>query len=366
MSAGLLIMRAGRIPSLDGLRAVAIGIVFLAHAGLQYVIPGYFGVLVFFLLSGFLITTLLRMEIERTGTFSLTSFYRRRIYRIWPPFYFFLALATLVQVLTNVGGKAIDWSLVGLQAVHWANYAIIEHGSHEGRAVGTFVLWSLAVEEHFYLIFPIILLIMLKADLTQRTQSQVLLAICIAVLAWRCILYFGLDAPKIRLYVATDTRFDAILIGCWLALAANPWLDPPRVSNRMLGSVFVPLGLLVVLVSFLPRQQWFDQTFRYTLQSIGLVPAFIACIIFHDRWPWKFLNYRFMRYLGVLSYSFYLCHATVIVWTKAWIGGSRVLQGVISFVVALLLSQLVHVIIEKPMASTGKWPIKKPNKLPTQ
>lgn len=347
-------MQVGQIPSLDGIRAVSIAIVFLSHAGLRGTIPGYFGVLIFFLLSGFLITTLLRIEIEKTGTISLGSFYRRRIYRIWPPFYFFLGLATFVQVLTHVAGYTIDWSLVGLQAIHWANYAIIEHGSQQGRAVGTFLLWSLAVEEHFYLVFPIMLLAMLKADLSRHTQARLLFAICIGVLLWRCLLYFGMDAKKIRLYVATDTRFDAILFGCWLALAANPWLDPPKVSDRFLTWILVPAGLFVIAISFLPQQLWFDQTFRYTLQTVGLIPTFIASVRFHDRWPWKILNYSPVRYFGVLSYSFYLCHASIIAWVRAWIGGPKFLQSVIVFFCALLLCHTVHVLIEKPFARLRK------------
>jgi peptidoglycan/LPS O-acetylase OafA/YrhL len=347
-------MRPAHIPSLDGLRAVSIAIVFLSHAGLRGTVPGYFGVLVFFLLSGYLITTLLRLEFERHGTISLRSFYRRRIYRIWPPFYLFLALATVVQYFTHVGGRDIDWSLVGLQAAHWANYSIIEHGSQQGRAVGTFLLWSLAVEEHFYVVFPVIYLWMLKSGLPREKQANVLLAMCFAVLLWRCALIFGMDARKIRLYVATDTRFDAILLGCWLAVAANPFLDPPRVSDRVLNWLLVPLGISAILLSFLPRQLWFDQTFRYTIQTVGLIPAFVSAIRHPQAWPWRILNYRAIRYAGVLSYSFYLCHATLIHWIRAWIGGPKLFQSALVLALALLLSHLVHVLVEKPFAKLRK------------
>jgi peptidoglycan/LPS O-acetylase OafA/YrhL len=347
-------MRPAHIPSLDGLRAVSIAIVFLSHAGLRGTIPGYFGVLVFFLLSGYLITTLLRLEFERNGSISLSAFYRRRVYRIWPPFYFFLALATVVQIFSQVGGLSIDFSLVGLQAAHWANYAIISHGSQEGRAAGTFIYWSLAVEEHFYLVFPLLYLWMLRGKLAREKQANFLLGLCIAVLLWRCALVFGLEPRKIRLYVATDTRFDAILFGCWLAIAANPWLDPPRVSDRVLNRVLVPLGFAAILFSFLPRQMWFDQTFRYTLQTVGLIPAFVSAVRHPDRWPWKILNYRAVSYIGVLSYSIYLCHHMLITWIRAWIGGPKLFQGALAAVLALLIAHLVHVMIEKPFARLRK------------
>ena len=84
------------IASLDGLRAVSIAIVFLAHSGLKGIVPGFFGVTVFFFLSGYLITTLLRIEFERSGDIGLIDFYVRRMFRIWPLFYLVLIVATLL------------------------------------------------------------------------------------------------------------------------------------------------------------------------------------------------------------------------------------------------------------------------------
>src|SRR5207244_9669139 len=91
---------AFHIPSLDGIRAISFFTVFLAHAGLAGIVPGYFGLSIFFFLSGFLITTLLRMEYDQTGKVSLKQFYLRRVLRIFPPFYLVLLVAT---VLSGVG-----------------------------------------------------------------------------------------------------------------------------------------------------------------------------------------------------------------------------------------------------------------------
>src|SRR3954467_5963406 len=93
----------GNIASLDGLRAVSISIVFLAHAGLKGIVPGFFGVTVFFFLSGYLITTLLRVEFEESGDIGLRSFYVRRMFRIWPLFYLVLIVATLLSWLGAYG-----------------------------------------------------------------------------------------------------------------------------------------------------------------------------------------------------------------------------------------------------------------------
>src|SRR4051812_45555770 len=122
------------IPSLDGLRAISFGIVFIAHAGLEKVFPGGFGVTVFFFLSGFLITTLMRTEFEKSGTVSLKAFYLRRVLRILPPFYVVLTLATALTAVGFLGGELIP-SAVAAQFLHYANYWIIGH-DYTGQALG--------------------------------------------------------------------------------------------------------------------------------------------------------------------------------------------------------------------------------------
>src|SRR4029077_21192748 len=146
------------IPSLDGLRALSFLIVFLAHAGLDRVVPGGFGVTVFFFLSGYLITTLMRIEAERTGKVSLKNFYLRRALRILPPFYIVFVAATIFGEIGFLRGDVRPRLLpVALQAMHLSNYWIAAKG-WSGIATGTGVYWSLAVEEHFYLLFPAIFL----------------------------------------------------------------------------------------------------------------------------------------------------------------------------------------------------------------
>src|SRR3954470_20191799 len=112
------------LPSLDGIRAVSFALVFAAHAGLDRVIPGGFGVTVFFFLSGFLITTLMRREFDKRGTVSLRNFYVRRALRILPPFYTVLLLASALTLAGVLPGK-LEASAVLAQALHYANYRMI-------------------------------------------------------------------------------------------------------------------------------------------------------------------------------------------------------------------------------------------------
>src|ERR1700722_4707088 len=123
------------LPSLDGIRAVSFLLVFAAHAGLHDVIPGGFGVTVFFFLSGYLITTLLRREHDAKGTVSLRQFYLRRALRILPPFYLVLGLAALAASAGILAG-GLDPRGLSAQALHLANYWIVRHG-YDGLPSGT-------------------------------------------------------------------------------------------------------------------------------------------------------------------------------------------------------------------------------------
>src|SRR5580700_9256594 len=185
------------LPSLDGIRALSFLVVFAAHAGLDRVIPGGFGVTVFFFLSGYLITTLLRMEHDAKGTVSLRQFYLRRALRILPPFYVVLALAARLGLIAG-GVRAL--ALLA-QALHLANYWIVRFG-YDGQPRGTGVYWSLAVEEHFYLVFPCLYLVLRRLWPAPRTQAMAIYALCAGVLAWRCFLVLGLGSAPDRTYVA--------------------------------------------------------------------------------------------------------------------------------------------------------------------
>jgi len=345
---------AGPIPSLDGLRAVSILIVFLAHTGLRGIVPGFFGVTVFFFLSGYLITTLLRIEFEGTGDLSLRSFYLRRAFRIWPLFYLVLIVATLLTALGAYGPPPpLDAGLIFMQFAHLANYAITEHGWYFGRAQGTWVYWSLAVEEHFYLALPVVYLAMLRAGLRPRRQAAIFLALCLATLLWRLVLVFFFDASKERMYVATDTRIDSILFGCVLAVVYNPVLDRAPCGEAWLKYLWAPLGIVLLVVSFLPRQPWFDQTLRYTVQGMALLPVFLVAVR-HPRWPpCRPLNHPWVRMLGVLSYAIYLVHTVVIELVERWIKSPLALT-LLSTAATLSVAWLLHRAVEQPFIRMRK------------
>ncbi|MCL2313780.1 MAG: acyltransferase [Proteobacteria bacterium] len=362
---------AFHIPTLDGMRAISFFIVFLAHAGLERWVPGGFGVTVFFFLSGFLITTLMRMELEKTGNVSFKKFYLRRVLRIFPPFYVVLLLSTLLCALGFLAGK-LEWKALVAQYFYYYNYWVAAFG-YEGTAGGTGVYWSLAVEEHFYFLFPMLYVFMAaKLRLPGRSQALVLWGLCGLILAWRCYLVFVHHgaayaawptlSPEVqewltnKTYLTSETRFDSMLFGCALAVWKNPILDKqPFFSDRVWKFGLLPLGLVGLLAGFLIRNPAFRESIRYTLQGIALTPIFMAGIRLHAWWPFRWLNNRHVRFLGNLSYSLYLVHHVVIFAVNNHLPQLHgVLRAALALCIAWALSRAIYEWVEKPTTALRK------------
>ena len=341
------------IPSLDGMRAISVLLVFFSHAGLgSTVVPGGFGVTIFFLLSGFLITTLLRMEFSRYQHINLRDFYLRRVLRILPPLYVSMTLA-IVLFLIETDYAAIPLGGTIAQALQVSNYYLI-FASPGVILPGTGVFWSLAIEEHFYLLFPL-LYVWMCPRLSVSRQITILLILCAAALVWRCILHFHFEAGFLRTYYGTDTRYDSILLGCVFAIVANPVLRDP-LHGWFLRHMkwLLPLAIVVVLATFLIRDDGFRETLRYTVQGLALVPLFIAAIHYQESWPVRFLNLPFMRFLGVLSYTLYLCHGIIMDFVNHIWHAHAVLTGAASLAAAIGFAALVHYWIERPCTKIRK------------
>jgi peptidoglycan/LPS O-acetylase OafA/YrhL len=329
------------IPSLDGLRAVSFFIVFVAHAGLPFVlpVPGGFGVTVFFFLSGFLITTLLRVERQATGTVSIRNFYFRRALRILPPFYLVLALALALTQVGWLPGRTDPRALFA---------------QSDGVPAGSVPYWSLAVEEHFYLVFPLLYLT-LNRYFSRRAQGATLWGLCAAVCLWRCILVFGFGVSEDRTYMASDTRFDSILFGCALAVSMNPMLDRPAGGEKLWKRALLPAGLALLLLTFVYRAPWFRETIRYTVQGLALTPVFVTAIRFPDWLPFRFLNKRGVAFIGTLSYTLYLTHQiAMMVMHEQWPALDATTSAAAALALALATSYLVHRFVEKPCARLRK------------
>ena len=362
-----------RIPSLDGFRALAILLVFAGHAqsyGMPlseyadyfakrtFIIPARDGVTLFFFLSGYIITTLMRKEYERDGTISFKRFYLRRVYRIFPPLYITLAVAAL---LTWAGllKDHYTWSGITAQILHFTNYyALLFTGRNFFE--GTSLLWSLAVEEHFYLFFPLLYLCLVRR-LSNQQLALALFGICIAILCWRCTLYFVLDPPRNWPFIATDARIDSILFGCILAVWRNPARGKPLVENDLAEKLLLLAGFAFLVFGHFARIDALNRTLIFTMQGLAFIPIF-SCAILHPDWLiFRWLNTRLIIALGAISYTFYLVHAMSLKISMRLIESTPIAITA-AFVITVLFSTVMYRYIESPLArkraalhkSTGK------------
>jgi peptidoglycan/LPS O-acetylase OafA/YrhL len=344
----------GYIPSLNGLRAVSFLLVFVGHAGLGNIIPGGFGVTIFFFLSGFLITTLLRAENERNGYVNFRHFWIRRALRIFPPLYLVLIAATIVTSVFYPAGT-LSVPAVAARALQLTNYWVIYEG-RDGGPIGTGVYWSLAVEEHFYVLFPFLYVFMQRLRLAPSRQAFVLWGLCALVLLWRCILVGILHTSINRTYLATDTRMDGILFGCALAVWRNPVLDRPALQAHWWKYVIVPAAILLFLGCLLIRNPVFRETARYSIQGFALTFVFIAAIRFPEWAPFRILNWPPLAFLGVLSYSLYLMHLLILDGVRDLLlpEVNATVQGIAALLISVAFAWLVYLAIEKPCARLRK------------
>ncbi len=290
----------GYIPALDGFRALAITVVLAAHFTHSPFVPGGFGVTLFFFISGLLITRLLISEHEATGKVSLPRFYARRFLRLAP------ALLLMIAVVTGVTfavGQKTPIADVLAAVFYVANYYWI----FVGFTLTFGVLWSLAVEEHYYLLYPALL-----GPLIRTSRPLLILALlCALALVWRTILMVFIHPPADYTYMATDARFDSILYGALLGV----WLHkrPDAAERPLLASLpSVGLALVVLVLTFAMKGALIRETIRYSLQGLALLPI-VAAITFSKRnvlfgWARAVLSTKPLTFYGKLSYSIYLWH----------------------------------------------------------
>lgn len=328
-------MNQGRIPTLDGLRAFAIGLVLLSHAidrnrFLSLAEIGHVGVSIFFALSGYLITTRLLEEYRSTGRISLRNFYIRRAFRILPPALLYL---TALWLLTLTGWVICTDASIRSALFLYTNY--IDVGIQGWRA-GHF--WSLSVEEHFYLFWPC-LWVGLGILRGWRTAGILAVAICI----WRAIDHhfplFSLQGYEYR----TDLIADMLLWGCCLAFV--------RLRLSVAVSTVAALGAftLLVLLTLGVHVPGLPRNINYSIPILHACPALLlAAVVSCPTAPiGRLLELAPMRYLGNLSYSLYI-------WQQLFLGGPGPKLPVwLGLAAAFACAYLSYRFVEKPCIRLG-------------
>jgi peptidoglycan/LPS O-acetylase OafA/YrhL len=237
---------------------------------------------------------------------------------------------------------------------YYYNYALIL-GYKVWLPLGMNVIWSLSIEEHFYLLFPLLYLALIRSRISKSTQTKLLVGFCALELVWRCVVVLLFHDNHLWTYYATDSRLDGILWGSVLALTNNPVFfddtkspDRPIVPQRYAITTFV-LALAVLAASLVPRSLLYKEAFRYTLQPLALylIFSFVLTNIRHPSVAW--LEWKPLRYLGWTSYVLYLSHDFILnVLDRAW-PGRFVFTGVLGFVITLAFATVIRYTLELPL-----------------
>ena len=324
------------IPALDGFRALAIWFVMLSHVGLERMVPGQFGVTLFFFLSGYLIITLLRREFIRDGSISFKAFYFRRAVRILPPLLFAIGLAALFSLSGFL--RPLYYPGLITDAFFLSNYIPLS-----GVPIG---LWSLAVEEHFYVFFPAIALLCFTTG-GARSCAIFCAVACVVTLGIRIFEVSRLeDISNVTFW--THTRIDSILFGAMLACWNNPVIDA---RDRMPGRwASYAIGVLLLAVTFIYRDESFRQTLRYSIQGIALFLLFNAAI--RDAgFARRILDSKPMKIVALLSYTLYLVHSIMVHVARSWVDTIGVVPAMAAaLAISFLIAGGVYWAIERPLS----------------
>jgi len=329
-------------PDIDGLRAIAVLSVVLFHVGFSAFSGGYVGVDVFFVVSGYLITTLILGEMK-AGTFSFSEFYFRRIRRIAPAFFFVIlvvaATAWFIFFPKDFSdfGQSMFAALIFFANVHFAHsFGYFDRGAEFAPLLHT---WSLSIEEQFYLFFPLLLLLAVKSG---RGAAQLIVAF-VALASFCFSLWIVSKGPAQSAFFSSFGRFWEILAGALLAGSGRDIAIPGKLRAPL---SLTGLAMIVLPVFFYPKEIPFPGF------AAG-VPVLGTCLVIaagaKGANPAKrFLSARPLVFIGTISYSLYLWHWPIVAISHHLMIYLNDRRKLIVIVVSILLAWLTWLFVERP------------------
>jgi peptidoglycan/LPS O-acetylase OafA/YrhL len=352
-------------PELDGLRGVAVLAVMLYHTDATYLLPGGFiGVDMFFVLSGFLITSLLIQEFDECGTIRLKHFYMRRVLRLGPALLGLLLTLCLVSFLALDAAKAnsnyIDALIALVYFSNWARALSIHPPDYIAHT------WSLSIEEQFYILWPCTLFCMLKHWNNRRVIFAATAAI--AIIAWTLRNYQFADGASIeRIYNGLDTRADALMVGCALGIALSSGfahaIDQHRLRNPLFfGAAFSCLCLVMVSLT----ADWRSPGMvYYGYFAIELATAILIWQLVTGSGGalGKFFSTKWLVWVGSISYGLYLWHYPIYRVLRDF-GFQTLAVVMVGPILTFLAAALSYYLLEKPILELKKRFSREPTRRP--
>lgn len=336
----------GYLPGLDGLRAIAIIGVLLYHAGVDPFPGGFLGVDVFFVLSGFLITSLILEQFQRSGTIDFKKFYLGRARRLLPAL-FLMLLVVGIAVALVYRDSAASFRADALASIFYVNnwwYIFADHSYFEftGRPALLNHLWSLAVEEQFYLIWPFVAFLVIR-KFSRGVLGFVALGGALASTAWMFTLAVSQGMPEFtdpsRAYFGSDSHAMGLLIGAALATVWRPGRLPMRIAPGATSILtFTGIGSLLLIIGFYVFSSEFSPfLYRGGFLLLAILVAATIALVTHPALPLGgWLGVAPMRYLGQRSYGIYLWHWPIFMVTRP--GQDIPLDGLPLFTLRILIT----------------------------
>jgi peptidoglycan/LPS O-acetylase OafA/YrhL len=304
----------GRVPSLDGLRGATVIIVLVSHLEVIVPIPslavvpgGTVSLDSFFVLSGFLITSLMLREQQRKDRVDSKGFYRRRALRLLPPLMAVLVFQAAMALSSGVSFHE-EWTSLGSVMFYYSNYklAFNSNGLGGNIAPGLQHLWSLALEEQFYFIWPWVTIFLLTIYTKLRTVVIVLGILIVAIAVHRAMMYHGVNSWYAD-FIRTDTRADGILIGC---LLAHLWMRYKEPKKGVHIYAWVAAIFLLICLPFVDTKAPF--LFYGGISAIDISCAVVILALLGGRWKGsRFFSLKPFVILGTVSYALYLWHLPI-------------------------------------------------------
>ena len=348
-------------PGLDGIRAIAVALVIAYHVGVPHMGGGLLGVGVFFTLSGYLITSILLSAWNKRGNLGLSTFWLRRARRLLPAVILVLIvvlLATLIVDSSKFGSRANDsfWAL--FYVANWAT--IIKGQSYFDRFNGPSPLehlWSLSVEEQFYVFWPLLLLLMLKV-FKGKLKSIAGVTIALGVVSMILLALFahaGQDAT--RAYEGTDTRAGGLLWGAALAMLWHPKVAAGhQAAARRIGlDVLGVIGLIGIVTLVATTTQTTMFIYRGGIALLTLATCAVLMAAVHpETMVAKVLSLAPLRWIGERTYGIYLWHMPVAAFLpERTFYGNTLLRGIIVVALTVLIASLSWTLVEDPIRKWG-------------
>ena len=355
------------LPSIDSLRALAVLAVIIYHVDVNYLPGGFLGVDLFFVLSGYLISSLIIKEYKKTGSVNLYNFYIRRARRLLPAVYFMITIGLVVMVLFNevlLRKSHLDAIFGYIYSSNWWYiFHKLDYFDSFGAQSPFKHLWSLAIEEQFYMIFPLLFLLVNRKkkskDGTYKLNKNFLYVVLglILVSLIAHILLFDINNIS-RIYFGTDTRAFSLLVGVVGAILypmerLHAKVTPQQNMIYSVVSLVAIATLITVMIYTSEYNTWLYRGGFLLVAILGLI-VIISSGKQHTLMS-RLLSFKPIVFIGKISYSLYLWHFPVLVLTTpvSEIGNPNIIFVILRVILTFILATASYVFVETPIRKLG-------------